>query len=143
MSSVRTNLRLREAVLKAGFTPERVAEKLQVDPKTVERWIQTGRTPYPRHRYAVAALVGVSVAELFPQSAPQLRPSRTSFAGVCIWCEHTECENADCIVTHESAEWEVCEVCGGAPWMASVTGCGCVFGLVQKSAKFAAAGAVA
>lgn len=48
------NERLRTALLEHGLTVDRLAETLDVDPKTVERWI-SGRLPYRRHRYAVAA----------------------------------------------------------------------------------------
>ena len=47
------NDRLRDALLNKGLTPEAIAERLAVDPKTVERWITTGRTPYPRYRHAI------------------------------------------------------------------------------------------
>ena len=39
------NDRLRDALLSKGLTPEVLAERLAVDPKTVERWITQGRTP--------------------------------------------------------------------------------------------------
>jgi predicted site-specific integrase-resolvase len=52
------NDRLRTAMEAAGFTTDAVATQLDVDAKTVERWIATGRTPYPRHRIAFARLVG-------------------------------------------------------------------------------------
>ena len=39
------NDRLRDVLMSKGLTPEEVAERLAVDPKTVERWITAGRTP--------------------------------------------------------------------------------------------------
>src|SRR6266545_1749090 len=56
------NDRLRSALLERGITELQLAEALDVDPKTVERWISTGRTPYRRHRYAVAAHLRVDEA---------------------------------------------------------------------------------
>ncbi|MEU4220824.1 XRE family transcriptional regulator [Actinoplanes sp. NPDC026623] len=44
-----------------------MAEILDVDPKSVERWI-SGRTPYRRHRYAVAARLGVDEVYLWPDA---------------------------------------------------------------------------
>ena len=38
------NDRLRDVLLGKGLTPEDMAERLGVDPKTVERWITVGRT---------------------------------------------------------------------------------------------------
>ena len=61
------NDRLRTALLERGITPVDLATALEVDPKSVERWI-SGRTPYRRHRYAVAAQLGVDEAYLWPDA---------------------------------------------------------------------------
>lgn len=61
------NDRLRTAMLERGVTPLELAAALQVDPKSVERWIK-GRTPYRRHRYAVAAQLGVDETYLWPDA---------------------------------------------------------------------------
>jgi hypothetical protein len=50
----------------AGITPHDLAGVIGVDPKTVERWITQGRTPYPRHRHEIAAVVKESEAYLWP-----------------------------------------------------------------------------
>jgi transcriptional regulator with XRE-family HTH domain len=62
------NDRLRDALLNKGLTPAEAAEKIDVDPKTVERWIAQGRTPYARHRHALAALVQESERYLWPDA---------------------------------------------------------------------------
>ena len=62
------NERLRAALLERGITPVQLAEVLEVDPKSVERWISAGRLPYRRHRYAVAAHLGVDEAYLWPDA---------------------------------------------------------------------------
>ena len=62
------NERLHDALLSKGLTPTEVAEKLSVDPKTVERWIAQGRIPYARHRHALAALVQESERYLWPDA---------------------------------------------------------------------------
>ncbi|MEV6306943.1 XRE family transcriptional regulator [Actinoplanes sp. NPDC051861] len=54
-------------MLERGFTPASMAEALHVDPKSVERWI-SGRTPYRRHRYAVAVKLNVDEAYLWPDA---------------------------------------------------------------------------
>jgi hypothetical protein len=61
------NERLRTSLLEHGLTPADLATSLKVDPKSVERWI-SGRTPYRRHRYAVAAKLGVDEAFLWPDA---------------------------------------------------------------------------
>ena len=66
------NERLRDAILRNGLDLERVAKATAVDPKTVERWITKGRTPYPRHRRTIAALVRESETYLWPDAiAPE------------------------------------------------------------------------
>jgi transcriptional regulator with XRE-family HTH domain len=62
------NERLRAALLERGMTPAALANAIQVDPKTVERWITLGREPYRKHRYAVAALLGVDESFLWPNA---------------------------------------------------------------------------
>lgn len=61
------NDRLRGAMLERGVTPAELAVAVEVDPKSVERWVH-GRTPYRRHRYAVAAHLGVDEAYLWPDA---------------------------------------------------------------------------
>ncbi|MCM4080062.1 XRE family transcriptional regulator [Paractinoplanes hotanensis] len=61
------NERLRTAMLERGISPADLAETLKVDPKSVERWI-SGRTPYRRHRYAVAAHLGLDEVYLWPDA---------------------------------------------------------------------------
>lgn len=64
------NERLRAALLEKGLTPEALAPVLQVDPKTIERWITKGRLPYRRYRYALAAQLGMDEAYLWPGALP-------------------------------------------------------------------------
>jgi transcriptional regulator with XRE-family HTH domain len=60
------NETLRRALLRARLSEEDVATRLVVDPKTVRRWLE-GRVPYLRHRWALAGLLGVDEADLWPQ----------------------------------------------------------------------------
>ncbi|MEU0239706.1 DUF5919 domain-containing protein [Nocardiopsis sp. NPDC006198] len=62
------NERLRAALLQRGVTPAHVADEVGVDAKSVERWITQGRTPYRRHRYAVAAFLGVEETYIWPEA---------------------------------------------------------------------------
>ncbi|SCG63329.1 XRE family transcriptional regulator [Micromonospora coxensis] len=70
------NDRLRDAILRNGLTPGTVAEKIGVDPKTVERWITQDRVPYPRHRHAIAAMVREDVPYLWPDAVTPEKASR-------------------------------------------------------------------
>lgn len=60
------NDRLLESLLRNGFSPNSAAEALGVDVKTVERWISKDRTPFPKHRRALAALVQETENYLWP-----------------------------------------------------------------------------
>ena len=68
------NETLCRALLRARLTEEDVAARLQVDPKTVRRWLE-GRLPYLRHRWAIAAMLGADETDLWPQlRAARARP---------------------------------------------------------------------
>ncbi|MFC4062253.1 helix-turn-helix domain-containing protein [Planomonospora corallina] len=62
------NERLRAALLERGATVAELAESIQVDPKTVERWITKNRTPYRKHRFAVASFLRMDEAYLWPEA---------------------------------------------------------------------------
>lgn len=59
------NERLRGAMAAAPVTIDELAERVQVDPKTVQRWL-AGRRPYARHRWAVAQAVDEDERYLWP-----------------------------------------------------------------------------
>src|ERR1039457_6642813 len=60
------NETLRRALLRERLSEEDVAARLEVDPKTVRRWLE-GRVPYLRHRWALAGMLRVDEADLWPQ----------------------------------------------------------------------------
>ena len=60
------NERLLQAMNKRGMTPTLLGSQMNVDPKTVERWITTGRVPYRRHRNQLAALLTEPESWLWP-----------------------------------------------------------------------------
>jgi transcriptional regulator with XRE-family HTH domain len=62
------NERLRALLLERGKTPDQLAEHVQVDAKTVERWITRGRLPYRRHRFEVATFLGVDESYIWPDA---------------------------------------------------------------------------
>ena len=51
-----------------GLTAQLAAAKVGVDAKTVERWVTTSRTPYPRHRNALANTLGAAESYLWPNA---------------------------------------------------------------------------
>lgn len=60
------NERIRVAMLERGVVPKDVATACGVDPKTVDRWINPGRMPHRRHRWAMARLLKVDEVYLWP-----------------------------------------------------------------------------
>jgi len=62
------NERLRALLLEQRVTPAKLAEAVQVDPKTIERWIVAGRVPYRKHRYDVATFLGVDESYIWPDA---------------------------------------------------------------------------
>ena len=56
---------LSRALRSAGLDVVDVAARLNVDPKTVDRWL-SGRLPYPRHRAALVTLTGWVERDLWP-----------------------------------------------------------------------------
>lgn len=64
-----TNERLRGALVSAGLTPADLAERVEVDPKTVGRWITNGRAPHRTHRLKAAQVLGQDDVYLWPGTA--------------------------------------------------------------------------
>jgi hypothetical protein len=60
------NEQLRVAVARAGIEAEDLATGLQVDIKTVRRWL-AGRNPHARHRARIAELLDSSEHDLWPE----------------------------------------------------------------------------
>lgn len=53
-------------MVRRGVAVEDLAGECGVDPKTVERWISSGRVPHRRHRWATARRLGAEEAYLWP-----------------------------------------------------------------------------
>lgn len=59
---------------RAGYTAHSLATLVETDPKTVERWINSGRIPHRGNAHRAAAALDEDVAYLFPQlDAPRGR----------------------------------------------------------------------
>jgi hypothetical protein len=67
------NERLRSAMAKAQADIEAITQATGVDPKTAQRWLN-GRIPHPRHRWAIAHLLGEDEGYLWPAARPDLSP---------------------------------------------------------------------
>jgi len=82
------NDRLRDALTRAGLTPDDVAVKLEVDPKTAERWITQDRTPYPRHRHQLTAMLSESERYLWPGAISAARATSASQSELTTFYPH-------------------------------------------------------
>lgn len=82
------NDRLRDALSRNGLTPHNAAGAIGVDAKTVERWITQGRTPYPKHRHALAALLRESESYLWPTAVPHARAAEISSSEILMVYPH-------------------------------------------------------
>lgn len=60
------NQRLEDAIRTSGRRVEEFADELGVDPKTVERWVSTGRVPRPTYRYRAEKTLSVPAPLLWP-----------------------------------------------------------------------------
>jgi hypothetical protein len=68
-----SNERLRGAIIDAGLTAQSLSELVGVDPKTVERWITSDRTPHRTHRAKTATALSKSDGYLWPSTAADPR----------------------------------------------------------------------
>jgi hypothetical protein len=89
------NDRLRDALMSANLTPDEVAPRLKVDPKTVERWITTGRAPYPKYRHKLAAILRKSEAYLWPNAMSNDRATKVSESEIIRTYPHRSALPAD------------------------------------------------
>ena len=71
------NERLRRALNEADVDVDDLARATGVSHRTVQRWI-AGRVPYPRYRRAVAKLVKIDEADLWPAAIRQTSGTSTS-----------------------------------------------------------------
>ena len=65
------NLQLETAMHATGLNPATLGEAAQVDAKTVERWIRSGRIPRTDNQWAVAKLLHVEPCLLYTSPSPR------------------------------------------------------------------------
>jgi len=75
------NQRLHDAIRQSGRRLDDLADEVGADPKTVGRWISTGRLPRPPMRQKLAQLLGVTEAVLWPD-APGVARGTAELVGV-------------------------------------------------------------
>ena len=75
------NQRLYNAVRQSGRRLQDLADEVGADPKTVERWITTGRLPRPATRQQLARALSVPEAVLWPE-APGVAYGMSELVGI-------------------------------------------------------------
>ena len=75
------NQRLYDAIRQSGKRLEDIADEVEADPKTVGRWVTTGRLPRPAIRQKLAQLLRVPEAVLWPD-APGVAYGTTELVGI-------------------------------------------------------------
>jgi len=63
-----SNQNLKHALTTAGLTVEAFAEIIEVDPKTVQRWVAGATVPYQRNQATVAQALGLEPHDLWPDT---------------------------------------------------------------------------
>lgn len=90
-----SNERLRSQIATAGLTVAGLAERIDVDTKTVERWITKERVPYRNHRTAAAKILNVDESYLWPSVVDDPRTLSASQAEVIALYPHRGAVPAD------------------------------------------------
>lgn len=75
------NQRLHDAIRQNGRRLDDLAYEVGADPKTVERWITSGRLPRPASRQRIAEVLGVPESVLWPD-APGVAYGTSELVGV-------------------------------------------------------------
>jgi transcriptional regulator with XRE-family HTH domain len=116
------NERLRAALLQRGISATSLAEKLAVDHKTVERWV-SGRTPYRRHRFAIAEQLGVDEVYLWPEALSRDQVAAASASElVAVYPHRTEVPRDVWGRLFEEAETEIGVLVYSGLWLAEDSG---------------------
>lgn len=76
------NERLRNRMAVKGLTTEDLASAIEVDPKTIERWLRNGRVPRQPHRRDAAVVLGSKESYLWPALLDDAQHQRAAQAEI-------------------------------------------------------------
>ncbi|WP_406258954.1 helix-turn-helix domain-containing protein [Streptomyces nigra] len=77
-ATINGNERLRAAMVAANVTIEGLADHLGIDPKSVDRWLNTDRTPHARNAEAAAKYLRADAYHLWPRLGERHRSMPTA-----------------------------------------------------------------
>lgn len=121
---------LRQAMLRARLREDDVAARLEVDPKTVRRWLN-GRVPYPNSRAALAHLVGADEADLWPEAGGPLSGRVHPEELAAVYPHRWAIPRDTWVRFFESAEYEIGVLAYSALFLAEDTG---LLGIIEDKA---------
>lgn len=121
---------LRQALIRARLRETDVAAHLDVDPKTVRRWIN-GRVPYPENRAALVDLVGGEEADLWPEAAGPLTAQNRPEELAAVYPHRWAIPRGVWCRLFESAEHEIDILAYSALWLAEDAG---LLGIIANKA---------
>jgi transcriptional regulator with XRE-family HTH domain len=98
------NKTLQHAMFAARLTGEDVATRLEVDPKTVRRWL-SGRLPHPRHRGELAKVLDMDESKLWPELLHGANAEASELAAV--YPQRNAISSAGWLKLFESAEKQI------------------------------------
>lgn len=88
------NERLRTALARDRWTLAGFADAISVDPKTVERWISTDRTPHRKTALAAARLLKEDPAYLWPKFGTRVVSDETHGEVITVYTERSSVPNS-------------------------------------------------
>jgi hypothetical protein len=74
------NKTLRDAIFASGMEVAQFSRTVGVDPKSVQRWITTGRVPHASHRWKACQVLGRDESELWPETRPASGASQVKYS---------------------------------------------------------------
>ena len=77
-----SNENLKHALTAAGLTVERFAEIIEVDPKTVQRWVAGATVPYQRNQATRRPSARLQAQDLWPEPDSEFRADQVAAVGV-------------------------------------------------------------
>lgn len=123
------NENLQNALEQAGLTLDAFADVIQVDPKSVQRWVTGNTIPYPRHRQAISRALNLEERELWPGQAPALEPDpdrdagegRCDVLGSWAYADDLTAPDLTLLITDSEGPIDVLDSCCGIEFTAELT----------------------
>jgi transcriptional regulator with XRE-family HTH domain len=128
-----SNERLRAAIAEQGLTYLALAAELDVNVKTVERWVVHDYIPFPRNRHKLAARLGREESYLFPTALTGERAAAVSESEIVrVYPHRSDISGHDWRQFFESADTDIGVLVYAGLFLAESTG---LQRIIRKRAK--------